>query len=37
MKKEGRKMEEKNIRNMQNKDEKKMVKKKMPMKKDCKY
>lgn len=36
MKKDGRKMEEKNIRNMQNKDDKKMVKKKMPMKKDCK-
>lgn len=36
MKKEGRKMEEKNIRNMQNKDSKTLVKKKMPMKKDCK-
>ncbi len=36
MKKESRKMEEKNIRNMQNKDDKKMEKKKMPMKKDCK-
>lgn len=37
MKKEGRKMEEKNIRNMQNKDDKKLVKKKKPMKKDCNY
>ncbi len=37
MKKPARKMEEKNIRNMQNSDTKKMVKKKMPMKKDCKY
>ncbi len=36
MKKPARKMEEKNIRNMQNKDDNKMVKKKMPMKKDCK-
>lgn len=36
MKKDGRKMEEKNIRNMENKNDKKMVKKKMPMKKDCK-
>ena len=39
MKKEGRKMEEKNIRNMQakdTKDDKKLIKKKMPMKKDCK-
>jgi hypothetical protein len=36
MKKEKTRMEEKNIRNMQNKDDKKMVKKKMPMKKDCK-
>lgn len=35
-KKPTRKMEEKNIRNMQNKDDNKMVKKKMPMKKDCK-
>jgi hypothetical protein len=36
MKKEGRKMEEKNIRNLDKKDGKKMEKKKMPMKKDCK-
>ncbi len=36
MKKAGKKMEEKNIRNMQSKDDNKMVKKKMPMKKDCK-
>jgi len=33
MKKEGKKMEEKNIRNMQNKDDKKLVKKKVPAKK----
>ena len=36
MKKDKSRMEEKNIRNMQNKDSKKMEKKKMPMKKDCK-
>lgn len=36
MKKESRKLEEKNIRNMQNKDDHKMVKKKMPTKKGCK-
>ena len=36
MSKDKRKMEEKNIRNMQNKDGKKLEKKKMPMKKDCK-
>lgn len=37
MKKETRKMEEKNIRSMQNdKNDKKMVKKKMPEKKDRK-
>jgi len=36
MKKDKSRMEEKNIRNMQNKDDKKLVKKKMPMKKDCK-
>lgn len=35
MKKPAKRMEEKNIRNMQNKDEKKLVKKKTPMKKDC--
>lgn len=35
MKKESRKMEEKSIRNMDKKDDKKMVKKKMPSKKDC--
>jgi hypothetical protein len=34
--KEKRKMEEKTIRNMDKKDDKKLVKKKMPMKKDCK-
>lgn len=34
-KKPARKMEEKNIRNMQNKDDNKMVKKKVPMKKGC--
>lgn len=33
--KEKRKMEEKTIRNMDKKDSKKMEKKKMPMKKDC--
>ncbi len=37
MKKDKSRMEEKNIRNMDKKDDKKMVKKKMPMKKDCKY
>jgi hypothetical protein len=37
MKKPARKMEEKNIRNMQNKDDNKMAKKKKPMKKDCGY
>jgi hypothetical protein len=36
MKKDKSRMEEKNIRNMDKKDDKKMVKKKMPMKKDCK-
>lgn len=36
MKKEGRKMEEKSVRNLDKKDDKKMEKKKMPMKKDCK-
>ena len=36
MKKDSKKMEEKNILNMDKKDDKKMVKKKMPMKKDCK-
>ncbi len=36
MKNDSRKMEEKNIRNMDKKDGKKMEKKKMPMKKDCK-
>lgn len=36
MKKDDRKMEEKNIRNVGKKDGKKMEKKKMPMKKDCK-
>lgn len=35
MKKSSKKMAEKNIRNMDNK-EPKMLKKKMPMKKDCK-
>lgn len=37
MKKDTKRMEEKNIRNMDKKDDKKMVKKKIPMKKDCKY
>lgn len=37
MKKPAKKMEEKNIRNMDKKDDKKMVKKKATMKKDCKY
>ncbi len=37
MKKDKSRMEEKNIRNMDKKDDKKMVKKKVPMKKDCKY
>lgn len=36
MRKETKRMEEKNIRNMQNTDNKKLVKKKMPVKKDCK-
>lgn len=36
MKKESGRMQEKNIRNMENKGDKKLVKKKMPMKKDCK-
>lgn len=36
-KKPARRMEEKNIRNMDNKKDNKMEKKKMPMKKDCKY
>jgi hypothetical protein len=36
MKKDAKKMSEKNVRNMEHKDDKKMVKKKMPMKKDCK-
>lgn len=35
--KEKRKMEEKNIRNVGDKDKKKMEKKKSPMKKECKY
>jgi len=35
--KEKRKMEEKNIRNVGDKDKKKMEKKKGPMKKDCGY
>lgn len=36
MKKDKSRLEEKNIRNMDKKDGKKMEKKKMPMKKDCK-
>lgn len=36
MKKEGRKMEEKNIRNIEKKDDRKMEKKKAPMKKGYK-
>jgi hypothetical protein len=36
MRKPAKRMEEKNIRNMENKDDKKLVKKKIPMKRDCK-
>lgn len=36
MKKDSKKMVEKNIRNMDDKKDNKMSKKKMPMKKDCK-